>query len=53
MRAYVLFAVGQSYIDKIQILVDYLLKYSINNIVLCYSEGVVNFIYDRLIMIFM
>jgi len=53
MRAYVLFAVGQSYIDKIQILVDYLLKYSINNIVLCYSEGVVNFSDDRLISIYM
>jgi hypothetical protein len=52
-RAYVLFAVGQSYIDKIQILVDYLLKYSTYNIVLCYSEGVVNFTNDRLTSIYM
>lgn len=53
MRAYVLFAIGQSYIDKMQLLVDYLLKYSSYNIVLCYSEGTVNFSYDRLTSIYM
>lgn len=52
-RAYVLFAVGQNYIDKIKILVDYLLKHSTYNIVLCYSEGSVDFSYDRLTSIYM
>jgi hypothetical protein len=53
MRAYVLFAVGQNYIDKIQILVDYLLRYSTYKIVLCYSEGSVTFTNERLISIYM
>ena len=52
-RAYVLFAVGQTYIDKIKILVDYLLKKSTYKIVLCYSEGSVTFENDRLISIYM
>lgn len=53
MRAYLLFAIGQSYIDKIQLLVDYLLKYSTYKIILCYSEGSVNFTNDRLTSIYM
>jgi len=53
MRSYVLFAVGQSYIDKIQLLIDYILKYSKYNIVLCYSEGNVKFDNDRLTSIYM
>ncbi len=52
-RAYVLFAVGQNYIDKIKILVDYLLKKSTYKIVLCYSEGSVTFQHERLISIYM
>jgi len=50
-RAYLLFAVGQSYIDKVQILVDYLLRYSTYDIVLCYSEGTVKFTNKRLVSI--
>ena len=50
-RAYLLFAVGQSYIDKVQILVDYLLRYSAYDIVLCYSEGTVKFTNKRLVSI--
>lgn len=48
MRSYLLFAIGQSYIDKIKLLVDYLIKYSSYNIVLVYGEGKVNYSYDRL-----
>jgi len=53
MRAYVLFAIGQSYIDKIQLLVNYILKHSKYDIILCYSEGVVNFSNSRLTSIYM
>jgi hypothetical protein len=53
MRAYVLFAIGQSYIDKIQLLVDYLLRYSHYQIVLCYSEGSVKYSNSRLTSIYM
>jgi hypothetical protein len=52
-RAYVLYAVGQSYIDKVQLLVDYLLKHSTYDIVLCHSEGIVNFSDTRLTSIYM
>lgn len=47
-KAYVLFAVGQSYINKIESLVEHILKYSTNDILLYYSEGAVDYKHERL-----
>jgi len=47
-HAYVLFAVGQTYINKIQSLVEYLLRYSTNDVLLYYSEGAVDYSHPRL-----
>ena len=53
MRAYVLYAVGQAFIDKVKPFMEYLLRYSSYDVVLCYSEGTVNFTHIRLKTIYM
>ena len=53
MKAYVLYAVGQAFIDKVKPLMEYLIRYSSYDVVLCYSEGTVNFTHIRLKTIYM
>jgi hypothetical protein len=47
-RAYVLYAVGQRYIDRAKPLIDFLFRNSKYNVFLCYAEGTVSYSHERL-----
>jgi hypothetical protein len=47
-RVYVLYAVGQRYIDRAKLLIDFLFRNSKYNVFLCYDEGTVSYSHERL-----